>query len=94
MRPRIATQTGIIAMSSAAMPDGIVCSPNATMPMPPPSSSVPTMIVSRHSRRLGATNEPRARRSDQAISTVPAIANRTAAMRNGGIVSTATAIPR
>ena len=37
-RPKIATQTGIIAMRSAVIPDGIVCSPKATMPIPPPSS--------------------------------------------------------
>ncbi len=55
MRPKIATQTGIIAMSSAVIPDGMVCSPNATMPMPPPSSRPPTMSESRHSRRVGAT---------------------------------------
>ena len=42
-RPKTATQTGIIAISSAAMPDGIVCSPNATMPIPPPSSRPPTI---------------------------------------------------
>ncbi len=93
-RPKIATQTGIIAMSRAAMPDGIVCSPNATMPMPPPSSSAPTMSVSRHSRRLGMTKDPRARNSDQPSRTAPAIAKRTAAIRNGGIVSTAIAMPR
>ena len=76
------------------MPDGIVCSPYATMPIPPPSRSVPTITVSRHSRRVGATNDPRARSRDQAISTDPAIANRTAAIRNGGMVSTATAMAR
>ena len=55
--PRIATQTGIIAISSAVMPDGTVCSPKATMPIPPPSRSAPTIALSRHSRRVGMTND-------------------------------------
>ena len=42
-RPKTATQTGMSAMSRAVMPDGMVCSPNATRPMPPPSSRRPTM---------------------------------------------------
>ncbi len=48
IQPRIATQTGIIAMSKAVMPDGTVCSPKATMPIPPPISSAPTIPLSRH----------------------------------------------
>ena len=93
-RPKIATQTGINAMISAAIPDGIVCSPHATMPIPPPRSSAPTIALSRHSRRLGIANEPRARTTEKVRSTSPARAKRVAAMRNGGIVSTATAMPR
>ena len=64
-RPKIATQTGINAMIRAAIPDGIVCSPHATMPIPPPRSSAPTIALSRHSRRLGIANEPRARTTDE-----------------------------
>ena len=64
-RPKMATQTGISAMNRAVMPDGMVCSPKATMPMPPPSSRPPTMKESRHSRRVGGTNRPRSRASDQ-----------------------------
>ncbi len=94
IRPRTATQTGIIAMNRAAMPDGIVCSPNATRPIPPPSRSAPTIALSRHSRRVGATNARPSRAIDQVSRIRPARLNRTAAIRNGGIVSTATAIPR
>ena len=46
-RLKIATQAGIKAISNAAMPDGTVCSPHATAPMPPPMSSAPTMKLSR-----------------------------------------------
>ena len=94
MPPRIATHTGIIAISSAAIPDGTVCSPNATSPIPPPSSSAPTIALSRHSRRVGTTKARPSRATDQVRSTRPATRNRTAAMRNGGIESTAMAMPR
>jgi len=97
IRPKTATQTGIIAMSSAAMPEGMVCSPQATMPIPPPSRSAPTMAESRHSRRVGGWNvaAPDAPRStDQAMRTLPARPNRAAAIRKGGIVSTAIEMPR
>jgi hypothetical protein len=76
-------------MISAAIPDGIVCSPQATMPIPPPRSIAPTIVLSRHSRRVGGTNSPRDRAIDQVSRTSPASAKRIAAMRNGGIVSTA-----
>ena len=93
-RPSTATHTGIRAISRAAMPDGMVCSPHATMPIPPPSRSAPTMLVSRTSRRLGRRNSPRCRSATHPRSTKPASPKRSAAMRNGGIVSTATAIAR
>ena len=92
--PRIATQTGISPTRSAAIPDGTVCSPNATNPLPPPNSSAPTIALSRHSRRLGRTNERPSRAIDQANRIAPAKKKRAAAIRNGGIVSTAMAIPR
>lgn len=76
------------------MPEGIVCSPHATMPMPPPSSRPPTTMVSRHSRRVGRMRVPPPRAIDQVRRMAPAITNRMAAIRNGGMVSTATAIPR
>jgi len=91
---RIATQTGISPTRSAAIPDGTVCSPKATSPFPPPRSNAPTMALSRHSRRVGRTNERPSRAIDQAKRMAPANKNRAAAMRNGGIVSTAIAIPR
>ena len=94
MPPRTATQIGIVAMSSAVMPDGTVCSAKATKPIPPPSSSAPTMALSRNSRRVGTTNDRPLRAIDQVIRIRPASRNRVAAMRNGGIESTATAIPR
>ncbi len=94
IRPKIATQTGMVAMSSAVMPDGIVCSPNATMPIPPPSRSAPTMALSRHSRRLGTTKARPSRAIDHASRIRPASENRTAAIRNGGSVSTAIEIAR
>ncbi len=93
-RPRIATQTGIMAISRAAMPDGTVCSPNATIPIPPPSSRAPTIALSRHSRADGRLSERRSLAADHVSRTAPAIRNRVAAMRNGGIESTAIAIPR
>ena len=76
------------------MPDGTVCSPNATIPIPPPSSSAPTIALSRHSRRVGVTKVRPSRATDQIRRTSPAVKNRTAAMTNGGIVSTAIAMPR
>ncbi len=94
MRPKIAIQTGTIATSRAAIPDGTVCSPQATMPIPPPRSRAPTIALSRHSRRLGAWNERPPRATDQVSRISPASTKRIAAMRNGGIVSTAIAIPR
>ena len=90
----MATQTGSIAMRIAVMPDGIVCSAKATMPMPPPSRSAPTMSESRHSRRVGHSKSPPPRSLDQASRTTPAVTNRVAAIRNGGMVSTATAMAR
>jgi len=93
-RPSTAIQTGIIATSSAAMPDGIVCSPHATMPMPPPSSSAPTIVESRSSRRVGRLIVPRSRTATQVRRIRPAEPNRAAAIRNGGMVWTPTAMAR
>jgi hypothetical protein len=92
--PNTATQSGIIAMSRAAIPDGTVSSPSATIPIPPPISRAPTMNVSRHSRRLGIAMLPRFRTNAKASSTRPASANRVAAMMNGGMDSTAIRMPR
>ena len=92
--PSTATQIGIVAMSRAAIPDGTVSSPKATKPMPPPRSSAPTIALSRTSRRVGMTNERRSRATDQVRRIRPASRKRIAAMTNGGIVSTATEMPR
>ena len=94
IRPKIAIQTGMSAMSRAVIPDGMVCSPKATMPIPPPSSSAPTTVVSRHSRRVGATNPVRAPQADPGEQDGAGQQEPGAAMRNGGMVSTATAMAR
>jgi hypothetical protein len=93
-RPRTATQTGIIAISSAAIPEGTVCSPHATRPIPPPRRRAPTTNMSRHSRPDGHAKPRPSRRIDQAKRARPAVRNRVAAMVNGGIVSTAIRMPR
>jgi hypothetical protein len=62
--------------------------------MPPPISAAPTTAESRHSRLVGTTNERPSRAIDHASRIAPAIENLKAAMRKGGIVSTAIAIAR
>ena len=94
MPPSTATHTGIVAIMRAAMPDGMVCSPQATSPIPPPRSSAPTIAESRHSRRVGQMKSPRARASDQPNRIAPARRNRIDAITNGGKVVTAMAMPR
>ena len=91
---KIATQTGSIAMRIAVIPDGIVCSAKATMPIPPPSSRPPTISESRHSRRVGHSKSRPPRIRDRPSRITPARTKRVAAMRNGGMVWTATAIAR
>ena len=61
VRTLLQRDTGIVAIMRAAMPDGMVCSPQATSPIPPPRSSAPTIAESRHSRRVGQMKSPRAR---------------------------------
>ena len=90
----MATHIGIMAMRRAAIPDGMVCSPHATIPIPPPSRNAPTIALSRHSRRVGATAVQPLRAADQPSRTRPAVTNRIAAITKGGMVSTAIAIPR
>ena len=92
--PRTATQTGIIAISRPAIPDGTVCSPHATAPIPPPMSSAPMIALSRHCRRVGRGMAPRRTTATATSITIPAIAKRVAARTNGGIVETAIRIPR
>ena len=94
IRPKTATHTGIIAIRTPAIPDGTVSSPQATAPMPPPISRAPTIEVSRISRIVGRVRWSLRKMATAASMTMPAIRNRTDAMTNGGIVSTATRIPR
>ncbi len=63
-------------------------------PHPAAESSAPTIALSRHSRRVGGTKARPSRAIDQASRRSPAERKRTPAIRNGGIVSTAIAIPR
>ncbi len=93
-RLKIAIQTGIIAMRSAAIPDGTVCSPQATAPIPPPMSIAPTMNESRSSTSEGRTSARRRTIATAPIMIRPASRNRVDAMRNGGIDSIAIRIPR
>ena len=104
IRPRTATQTGSSAMRIAAMPAGTVFSPRATMPIPPKRRSPPTIAESRHSRRVGSRGRSasatvasrrirQAAKTSQARRSVPAMRNRVAAIRNGGMDSTLTRIP-
>ena len=93
-RLKIATHAGIRAISRAAIPDGTVCSPHATAPMPPPMRSAPTMKQSRSWVRVGRTSALRRTIATADSITMPAIRNRDAAIRNGGIDSTAIRIPR
>src|SRR5262249_41427109 len=93
-RPKIAAHAGINAMTRAVTPDGTVCSPQAARPIPPPMSAAPTIAESRHSRLDGGENDRPSRAIDHVRRIKPAIETRNAAMRNGGIVSTAIAIAR
>ena len=92
MPPRMATQTGIIAMSSAVMPDGT----SARRRRPAPSrrrAAAPRRSRCRATRAGSARRTiGRSRAIDQVSRIRPASRNRVAAMRNGGIESTAMAI--
>ena len=93
-RPKIASHIGIRAMRSAAIPDGIVCSAHATRPIPPSSRNVPTMAVSIAPRQFGRRMVRRLTNATAPASRMPAGTNRRKPITNGGIVSTATLIPR
>jgi hypothetical protein len=86
--------SGIMATRIAAIPEGTVCSPYATKPFAMPRSRPPTISESTTLRRLGRRRASGCRIRSQAINSVPAIANRIAAIRNGGSVSIATAMPK
>ena len=93
-QPKIANHSGVIAMRIAAIPDGTVFSPKTTKPLPIPSSNPPTMNESRTWRRVGQWRASGWRRRANARRIAPAIANRIVAIRNGGIVSIAIAMPK
>ena len=93
-REKNATHAGISATITAAIPDGMVCSPTPTNALPTATSPAPTMNMSRTWRAVGRSSAPRCRMSATTPRISPASANRVAAIRNGGIVSTTSAIPR
>jgi hypothetical protein len=84
-------QKGRIATISAVIPDGTVCSAQTTAPFPPTSRRPPTIVALFQWDIVGLT-APRAR--PKAYRIKPERRKRTAAMRNGGVVSTANRIAR
>ena len=94
-RPKIASHIGTRPISSAAIPVAIVCSPHATRPVPPRSSSAPTMEASRTWTSVGLRDRrPRAWMSTPAHSSRPAGTKRRNPITNGGSVSIASFMPR
>ena len=89
-----AIQIGTPAMMREATLEGTRCSAQDTPPFPQARSSVPTSAVARHCGHPRRSSRASPRRIDQANSSPPAIRNRLPAIRNGGIVRTATRIPR
>src|SRR5687768_7989647 len=85
------SQNGDVEIIKAAMPDGTVCSAQATSPLPPSKRAVPTIAVDFQFPGVGA-GSPAMRR--QAYRIAPEIRNRSEACMNGGIVSTAKRIAR
>src|ERR1041385_4003053 len=83
-----------MAMRIAAIPDGTVFSPNTTNPLPTPSRSPPTIAESRTWRLVGQWRASGCRMRSHPTRRSPASANRIAAIRNGGIVLIAIAIPK
>src|SRR5215212_8388709 len=85
------SQNGDVEIISAAMPEGIVCSAQATNPFPPSSNAAPTIAADFQLLRVGA-GSPAIRRQMKRIA--PERRNRNAACRKGGIVSTEKRIAR
>ena len=86
---KVTIQTGTVAMSSAAIPDGTYNSAQHTRPLPPSSMNVPITAADFHCAAVGR-GVPRKR--TKAYINAPATRKRTAAIRNGGSVSTAKRI--
>ena len=57
-RRRPSSQIGTVAIRTAATPVGMNCSESTTPPLPPSSSSVPTIAAVRHCAALGRSQEP------------------------------------
>ncbi len=82
---------GMEPMTSAATPDGMVCSAHATNPLPPSRSRLPMMNSEIHCLRVGMDcPAPRC----QMNRITPEIKKRIPAERNGGMLSTAKRIAR
>ena len=84
-------KSGPTPMSSAVRPDGTNCSAQTTQPLPPSRRKPPITVLARHWWAVGV-GAPRSFK--KAKSKPPATRKRALAMRKGGIVSTATRIPR
>ena len=88
-------QSGTVATSSAANPDEMYCSPKLTPPLPPASSSPPTISAASHCRRPGrSVPSTSPRRIEKMYSSTPAMRKRIDAISSGGIVSIAIRIAR
>jgi hypothetical protein len=86
--------TGTVATMRAASPESMLVSPILSKPLPHTSSRTAMISVERSWRPVGRW-APRAWRGPTTANiTAPAVRNRKPAMSSGGIVSTATAIPR
>src|SRR5215211_97843 len=85
------SQNGEVVINKAAIPEGTVCSAQATSPFPPSRSAVPTIAVDLQWPAVGA-GSPAARRHTYKIA--PEIKKRKEACRNGGMVSTEKRIAR
>ena len=86
-----AVQTGMVATSTEAMPDGSVRSAQNSPLYDARNISAPRIVRLRHSSVDGA-GAPRS--CDQPNRTTPAIANRMPAAKSGGTVPTAMRIAR
>ncbi len=84
-------QSGLTPMMSAVMPEGTYCSAQTTRPLPPKRRKMPMTVLASHWRAVGHA-APRSLRNPN--KSEPASVKRTAAIRNGGIVSTAILMPR
>src|SRR5918993_3412115 len=85
------SQNGEVEIIRAAMPDGTLCSAQATSPLPPSNNAVPTIAVDFQLPAVGA-GSPDMRR--HAYRMAPEIKNLNPACMNGGMVSTANRIAR